>query len=209
MHIDMDAFFASVEQAINPTLKGKPLIVGSRDNQYHTVVCAASYEAKAFGISSGMPTAQAFKLCPQAQFVAADSAKYSYTSRKIYELLQNFSPGIEYASIDEFVLNPDGLELMFGAPEIMAHKIKDNIKQEFNLTCSVGIAQTRILAKLASKLNKPDGLMAIKEKGLLGVLENTPVEKLCGVGPAFKVRLNNLGVFNCLELLKTPKKLLT
>lgn len=121
------------------------------------MVCAASYEAKAYGIDSGLSSAQAFKLCPQAQFVAADSAKYIYTSRKIYKLLQDFSPQVEYASIDEFVLNPDGLELIFGAPEIMAQKIKDKIRQEFGLTCSVGIAQTRILSKLASKLNKPDG----------------------------------------------------
>src|SRR3989338_1416176 len=108
MHIDMDAFFASIEQVINPYFKGQPLIVGSRDNKFHTVVCAASYEAKAFGIDSGMPSAQAFKLCPQAQFIAADSAKYIYTSRKIYAILQGFSPQIDYLSVDEFVLNPDG-----------------------------------------------------------------------------------------------------
>jgi len=208
MHIDMDAFFASVEQVSNPTFKGRPLIVGSRDNKFHTVVCAASYEAKAFGIDSGMPSREALKLCPHAHFVAADSAKYIYTSRKIYEILQQFSPQVEYASIDEFVLNPDGLELIFGTPEIIAQKIKDRIKLEFTLSCSIGIAQTRALAKLASKLDKPDGLMVIDGKSLLEVLKATPVEKVCGIGPALKKGLNNMGVFSCLELLKTPKKLL-
>jgi DNA polymerase IV len=209
MHIDMDAFFASVEQVINPGFKGKPLVVGSRDNKFHTVVCAASYEARAYGIDSGMPSAQAFKLCPHAQFVAADSAKYVYTSRKIHEILQGFSPQIEYLSVDEFVLSPDGLELIFGPPEEMARKIKDEIRREFSLACSIGIAQTRIMAKLASKLAKPDGLLTVQNKGFLELLTATPVEKLCGVGPALKQGLNDLGVFSCLELLKTPSNLLS
>ena len=105
MHIDMDAFFASIEQAINPKLKGKPLIVGSRANKYHTVVCAASYEAKRLGIDSGMPTKEAFKICPHALFVAADSARYVYVSQRIFSMLQNYSYKVDYSSVDEFDLD--------------------------------------------------------------------------------------------------------
>ncbi|MFZ5800807.1 MAG: DNA polymerase Y family protein [Candidatus Omnitrophota bacterium] len=205
----MDAFFASIEQVVNPKFKGRPLIVGSRDRKFHTVVCAASYEAKALGIDSGMSTQEALKICPYAEFVAADSTRYVYTSRKIFELLQGFSPEVEYASIDEFVLNPGGLELIFGPPEVMAKKIKERIRQEFSLTCSIGIASTRILAKLASKLDKPDGLFIIERPGLLEVLKDTPVEKLCGIGPALKLGLNNLGILSCLDLFRTPQKVLT
>lgn len=208
MHLDMDAFFASIEQVINPKFKGRPLIVGSRDGRFNTVVCAASYEAKAFGIDSGMLTQEAFRLCPYADFVAADSARYVYTSRKIFELLQDFSPEVEYASIDEFVISPEGLESIFGPPEAMARKIKERIRREFSLTCSIGIAPTRILAKLASKLDKPDGLMAIEKQGFLEVLKDTPVEKLCGVGPALKAGLNNMGVLSCLDLYRIPEKVL-
>src|SRR4030042_969113 len=105
LHIDMDAFFASIEQAVNPRLKGKPLVVGSRDNKLHTVVCAASYEAKALGIDSGMPSDEAFKLCPDLKFVAAEQGKYIWTSEQILGMLQGYGFQVEYVSIDEFQLD--------------------------------------------------------------------------------------------------------
>ncbi|MDP2939061.1 MAG: DNA polymerase IV [Candidatus Omnitrophota bacterium] len=208
MHIDMDAFFASIEQMVNPNLKGKPLIVGGRQNRMHTVVCAASYEAKALGVDSGMFSSDAFKLCPNLEFVVADSAKYIYTSEKIGELLIKFSPQVERFSVDEFVLETKGLKQIFGKPEEMALEIKGKIKASFGITCSIGIAKTRLLAKLASKLNKPDGLVILNEKDLPKLFKNTPVEKLCGVGQSLKLRLNSLGIETCWQLFSTPKEIL-
>ncbi len=213
MHIDMDAFFASIEQAVNPRLKGKPLIVGGRlarlhsggQGRMHTVVCAASYEAKALGIDSGMSSAEAFRICPNLEFVVADSAKYIYTSEKIGELLINFSPQVERSSIDEFVLETDGLA---DKPKEIGEKIKAKIRASFGITCSIGIAKTRLLAKLASKLKKPDGLVILQENDLPQVFKNTPVEKLCGIGKSLKIRLNSLGIETCWQLFDTQKELL-
>ncbi len=205
LHIDMDAFFASVEQAVNPRLRGKPLIVGGRQGRFRTVVCAASYEAKALGIDSGMSSFEAFRLCPNLEFVVADSAKYIYTTEKIFEILKEFSPQVEQSSIDEFVLETEGLA---ETPEMIALKIKEEIRASFGITCSVGIAKTRLLAKLASKLNKPDGLVILQEKDLASLFKKTPVEKLCGVGPSLKTRLNSLSIITCLDLFNAPKELL-
>ncbi|HOX54625.1 MAG: DNA polymerase IV [Candidatus Omnitrophica bacterium] len=207
LHIDMDAFFASVEQAVNPHLKGHPLIVGSRANKYHTVVCAASYEAKALGIDSGMNTREAFQICPQAKFVAANSARYIFTSERIFELLQDFSPNLEYVSIDEFLVGLEGQEN--AKPLEVAKKIKQAIKKRFFITCSIGIAPTRILAKLASKINKPDGLKVIAPADIPGLFEGMPIEKLCGIGPSLKRQLNSLGIITLKDLFDTPEELLS
>ncbi|MDP8259651.1 MAG: DNA polymerase IV [Candidatus Gygaella obscura] len=198
IHIDMDAFFASIEQAVNPTLKGLPLIVGSRGNKNYTVVCAASYEAKRLGIDSGMPTKEAFLICPQAEFVPADSAKYVYTSEVIFEMLFKFDPNPQYVSIDEFQL-----DLRDTHPEEYV-KICNNIKRwivkEFNITCSIGVAKNCLLAKLASKLNKPDGVCILDKKTMEKTLKNTDVGKLSGIGKVTLERLNNLGFYTCLDL---------
>lgn len=204
LHIDMDAFFASIEQAVNPHLKGQPLIVGSRANKYHTVVCAASYEAKALGIDSGMSTREAFRICPQAKFVAANSARYIFTSERILELLKDFSPNLEYVSVDEFLVGLEGLK----GVEV-GRKIKQAIKEKFFISCSIGIAPTRILAKLASKLDKPDGLVVIEPKDIPEVFNCLPVEALCGIGPSFKARLNSLGILTLKDLFETSRELLT
>lgn len=205
-HIDMDAFFASVEQAINPRLKGRPLIVGSRQSKYHTVVCAASYEAKRLGIDSGMPTKEAFRICPEAIFIAADSAKYLYVSNQIFELLKAYPATLHYSSIDEF-------DLEFGARAkneliAIARDIKCAIQKEFQLTCSIGIAPNWQLAKLGSKIGKPDGLAFIDTHNYTEILQDMPVEKICGVGPALSNHLHKLGISTCGQLLKYPKKLL-
>ena len=166
LHVDMDAFFASIEQAVNPRLKGKPLIVGSRGNRMHTVVCAASYEAKACGIDSGMPSAEAFKVCPNLEFVPAEQGKYIWTSEQIYQLLQGYGFEAIYASIDEFQMDigqaPDPLAL--------AQDIQRRIQEAFNVTASVGVAKNWLLAKLASKLNKPNGIAILTEENLAEVL---------------------------------------
>ncbi len=209
MHVDMDAFFASIEQQVNPTLKGKPVIVGGRNNKYRSIICAASYEAKALGIDSAMPSWKALQICPQAVFVAADTAKYIYTSDQIFEILQKFSPQVEKFSIDEFFLPIDGCEKFFGSPENMAQEIKQQIKARFGLTCSMGVAPTRITAKLAAKMKKPDGLVVFKTKGeALAVLQNLPIEKICGIGERLRERFNRLGIQTCGQLAEYPNQLL-
>lgn len=208
LYIDMDAFFASVEQQINPALKGRPVIVGSRDKKYKTVVAAASYEAKAYGIDSGMPTWKAFKLCPHAAFVACDSARYTYVSREILALLEPFSPDIRHTTIDEFDLAVDGLEPHFGSFLTLGRIIKDRIKEAFGLTCTIGIAPTWILAKLACKLNKPNGLFLLTEANLNEVIQEVPISKVCGIGPALTRYLGALGITTCDRLKNTPQNVL-
>ena len=178
LHIDMDAFFASIEQAINPRLKGKPLIVGARASKMQTVVCAASYPAKILGIHSGMPSRQAFAICPSCQFVVADQGKYIWTSEQIFELLKGYDLPLNYASIDEFQLDVSG----YPDPLELAQKIRAQIYANFNITASVGVAKNWLLAKLASKLNKPDGISLINDANLEQVLRQTPLDKLCGMG---------------------------
>ncbi len=178
LHVDMDAFFASIEQAINPRLKGKPLIVGSRGNKMRTVVCAASYAAKALGICSGMPSRQAFAICPNLEFVSADQAKYIWTSEQIFALLKGYDLPLNYASIDEFQMDLSA----HPNPLTLGKEVKEKIYANFNITASIGIAKNWLLAKLASKINKPNGLTLINAENFETVLRQTSLDKLCGLG---------------------------
>jgi len=196
LHIDMDAFFASIEQAINPRLKGKALIVGSRGNKMHTVVCAASYAAKALGIHSGMPSQEAFSICPNLEFVAADQAKYIWTSEQIFDLLKEYNLPLNYASIDEFQIDLTS----HPNPVNLGKEVKEKIYANFNITASVGIAKNWLLAKLASKLNKPDGLTIINEQNFEQVLRQTPLDKLCGMGGKNGASLMASGLKTCWDL---------
>ncbi len=196
LHVDMDAFFASIEQAINPRLKDKPLIVGSRGNKLHTVVCAASYAAKVLGIHSGMPSREAFSICPKLEFVPADQAKYIWTSEQIFELLRGYNLPLNYASIDEFQLELSG----YPEPLKLAKNIKEQIYANFNITASVGIAKNWLLAKLASKLNKPDGLTLIDDSNFEQILKQTPLDKLCGMGGKIGAGFISQGLKSCWDL---------
>ncbi|MFH1191234.1 MAG: DNA polymerase IV [Candidatus Omnitrophota bacterium] len=196
LHIDMDAFFASIEQAINPRLKDKPLIVGSRGNKMHTVVCAASYAAKALGIHSGMSSREAYSICPKLEFVAADQAKYIWTSEQIFQLLGEYALPLNYASIDEFQLELAG----YPDPLNLAKKIKEQIYANFNITASVGIAKNWLLAKLASKLDKPDGITIIDDSNFEQVLRQTPLDKLCGMGGKNGASFIASGLKSCWDL---------
>ncbi len=196
LHIDMDAFFASIEQAINPRLKDKPLIVGSRGNKMHTVVCAASYAAKALGIHSGMPSREAFARCPNLEFVAADQAKYIWTSEQIFDLLKGYDLPLNYASIDEFQMDLAGCQ----NPVSLGKEIKESIYANFNITASVGIAKNWLLAKLASKLNKPDGLTLINDENFEQVLRQTSLDKLCGMGGKIGANFIASGLKTCWDL---------
>ena len=202
LHIDMDAFFASIEQAVNPKLKGKPLIVGTRNNKLYTVVCAASYEAKALGIDSGMPSKEAFKLCPNLEFVPADQGKYIWTSEQIFSLLKDYGFEVVYASIDEFRMDianePE--------PQNLAKAIQRQINKTFHITASIGIAKNCLLAKLASKLKKPNGIATLDESNLEEILAQAPVGRLCGVGEKTESLFEALGIKTCFDLYqKTPK----
>ncbi|MDD4940174.1 MAG: DNA polymerase IV [Candidatus Omnitrophica bacterium] len=204
LHIDMDAFFASIEQAINPRLRGKPLIVGSRENPRQTVVAAASYEAKRMGIDSGMPSAEAFKICPDLQFVAADQSKYIWTSERIFELLKEYGFTACNASIDEFQMDiKDTPE-----PGNLAENIRQKIHQKFHITASIGIAKNGLLAKLASKINKPNGIAILTAENTQEMLAKTPVKKLRGVGPKTQLLFATLGIETCLDIYQKPPQFL-
>ena len=201
LHIDMDAFFASIEQAINPRLRGRPLIVGSRTSRLHTVVCAASYEAKAYGIDSGMSSKEAFQLCPNLAFVPAQQGRYIWTSEQILELLKGYGFEVCYASIDEFRMDI----LDTPNPESLAQDIQKQIHKALKITASIGIAKNSLLAKLASKINKPNGIAILTQKNLAQILAEIPVQKLCGVGEKSGQVFHLLGVKTCLDLYqKTP-----
>jgi DNA polymerase-4 len=202
LHIDMDAFFASIEQAVNPRLKGKPLIVGSRGNKLHTVVCAASYEAKRLGISSGMSTRDALNICPALEFVPAEQGKYIWTSEQVLELIKGQGYPVDYVSIDEFRLDVGSLK----NPVSLAKSIQEQIYANFNITASIGIAGNCLLSKLASKLNKPNGIAQISPDNLVQTLNNTPAGKLCGVGAKTEELLDAQGIKTCLDLYqKSPR----
>lgn len=207
LHLDMDAFFASVEQAATPKYRGRPLIVGSRGRKYQTVVAACSYEAKKFGVESGMPTAAAFRLCPYAEFVSADTAKYLYTSDEIYNLLKNYPCPVERVSIDEFFLEVSHLDLPRAAK--IALEIKQKIREKFHITGSIGIAASKLLAKMAAKSQKPDGLVILKKEAVAEFLKDRPVEKIPGVGPQMKKNLNGMGIFTCGQLAQINPEVLT
>ncbi len=206
LHLDLDAFFASVEQAANPIYRGKPLLVGSRGRKFNTVVAACSYEAKAFGICSGMPTRAAFRLCPWASFVPADSAKYIYTSDRIEKILRSYSDQMERASIDEFYLDLS-YRGVSGAVKA-AQEIKCRIKDCFSITASVGIAPVKIIAKIAAKAKKPDGLLVLEEKDVQDFLERLAVEKVPGIGPQLKNQLNSMSIFTCGQLKRADPAVL-
>ena len=204
----MDAFFASIEQACNPRLKGKPLIVGGREDRRRTVVCAASYEAKRMGIDSGMSCKEAFKICPYAEFITADSAKYLYVSNRIYEMLKDYSPQVEQGSVDEFYLDITGEDKRFGSYEALAGQIKARIQRSFCITGSIGISLNRLMSKIAAKLNKPDGLFLLKEEDISEILTRLPVEKIPGIGRQLTKRLNDISIYCFSDLEKKTKEFL-
>jgi len=204
LHIDMDAFFASVEQAINPRFKGKPLIVGTRGNKFNTVVCAASYEAKRLGISSGMSTREAFQICPHLEFVVAEQGKYIWTSEQVLQLVRGFGFETAYISIDEFQADIGSDTL----PQALAENIQKQIYANFNITASIGVAKNCLLAKLASKLNKPNGIAILTEENLTPVLAKVPAKKLSGVGPKTEPILTGLGINSCLDLYRKSAEFL-
>ena len=200
LHIDMDAFYASVEQLDHPELRGKPVIVGGSSNR--GVVSAASYEARKFGVRSAMPIFQAKKRCPQGIFVPVRMARYKEMSNQVMEILERYSPIVEQVSIDEAYLDITGRKRLHGSPEAIARRIKEEIRRVTSLTCSVGIAPNKFLAKIASEANKPDGLTIIPTKEASKVAQSLPMGKVPGVGKENgRSQLAKLKVINLGDLL--------
>jgi DNA polymerase-4 len=193
MHIDLDAFFVSVEQVENPQLKGKPVVVGGKP-QGRGVVASASYEARAFGLHAGMPLATASRLCPQAIFIQGSFPKYRRASEGFMTILASFSPYLEPMGLDEAYLEATGFESIHGSARRMAVKIKQRIKDELGLTASVGIASGKVVAKVASELSKPDGLLEVAEGKEGSFLAPLSIAKLPGIGKKAEQKLKSLGI---------------
>jgi DNA polymerase-4 len=198
LHIDMDAFFSSVEQKRHPELVGKPVVVGGGgDPTKRGVVSTASYEARKFGIHSAMPLRTAYKLCPDAVFLPVDYEEYSRVSGRIKEILREFTPIIEDVGIDEAFLDISSIDK---PSEEIAKKIKRRIKDETDLTCSIGIAPNKLLAKMASDMQKPDGFTIIKDEDVESHIWPLPARKLWGVGPKTETYLKEMGIKTIGEL---------
>lgn len=206
MHIDMNAFFASVEQQANPKLRGRPIaVVGSHGR---TVITTASYEARKFGVRTGMSKWEALRACPPLVFVVGDNRKYTYTSSRIIEMMKDYTPLVEVFSIDEAWLDVTHSLGIFGSAVNIAYQIKARIRHSFGITCSIGIAPNKLLAKLASDMRKPDGLTIIEPGDVSLVLEKIPVSDLCGIGRKMERHLALLSIKTCGQLGRADEHML-
>ncbi len=208
LHVDLDAFFAAVEQRDRPELRGKPVIVGGGGPNQRGVVSAASYEARRFGVRSAMPLRTAGALCPQGIFLTVDGAKYGRVSTQVMAILRRFTPQVEPNSIDEAFLDVHGTEALWGPPESVAVAIKSAIVDELQLTASVGVAATKLVAKIASDLRKPDGLVVVQPGTEAEFLAPLGIERLWGVGAKSRQVLAEYGVHTIGDLAALPADLL-
>lgn len=206
IHVDMDAFFAAVEQRDNPELRGCPVIIGGTGPR--GVVATASYEARKFGVRSAMSSLEARRRCPQGIFLPSDHKKYSRVSQEILHIFADFSPLVEPLSLDEAFLDVTGMEGLFASPVDIAVKIKARIKAELDLTASAGVAPNKFLAKLASDMNKPDGLMVIRPEEITAILADLPVNRLWGVGKTTAQILIKLGLKTIGQVAQAEPELL-
>ncbi|MDP2600267.1 MAG: DNA polymerase IV [Deltaproteobacteria bacterium] len=206
-HVDLDAFFASVEQIKNPKLKNKPVIVGGR-NSRRGVVAAASYEAKRFGVTTGMPWQQARQKCPNAIFLAADFEAYAEYSEKVQNILNDMAPVVAQASVDESYLDLTGCERIYGTFRRAAEKIHGAVFADTGLSVSIGIAGSQSVSKMASKLAKPCGMMEVPKGAEAKFLSPFPVETMPGIGPQIGERLKSMGILTLGQLAAIPSSLL-
>ena len=196
LHVDMDAFYASIEQLDNPALKGRPVIVGAdpRQGLGRGVVAACSYEARKFGVRSALPISRAWKLCPEGAFVRLRMERYVEVSHEVMEVLRRFTNLVEPLSIDEAFLDVTGSTTLFGAPIQIARAVKKQIREATGLTASAGVAPNKFLAKIASDLKKPDGLVLVEPGDVQAFLADLPISRLWGVGPKTEIRLREMGL---------------
>lgn len=207
LHIDLDAFFASAEARRRPDLRGRPVIIGG-DPDGRGVVSSASYEARACGVRSAMPMAQAHRRCPHAVFLRGDFAYYGELSRGFRAILDDLSPTVEVASVDEAYLDATGISRAPGPPVTLAAAIKARLRADLGLTASIGVAPNKTLAKIASDLRKPDGCVAVEQGAGAPFLAPLPVGRLPGVGPKAQARLAALGIRTLGDLAATPPAVL-
>ncbi len=206
-HVDMDAFFVSVEELFDPSLKGKPVVVGGKADQ-RGVVAAASYAARKFGIHSAMPLRTAARLCPHATFVEGIPARYREYSKKVFAVLNRFSPLVEMASIDEAYLDLTGTERLHGPPMRAGHALHEAIREATNLNCSLGLASSRLVAKVTSDQAKPNGVLCILPGNEARFLAPLEVRKIPGVGKKTEAALHQLGIRYVGDLGKLDESLL-
>ena len=206
IHLDIDAFYPSVEVIDNPSLKGKPVIVGG--GKERGVVSSASYEARKFGVHSAQPIAKAIRLCPHGIFLPVKMSRYKEVSEKVFDIFYRFTPLVEPLSIDEAFLDVTGSIRLFGQPEDIAKKIKQIIFSEIGLTISAGIAPSKFVAKIASDIDKPDGLTVVRADDVRYFLDPLPVKKMWGVGKVSQQILSQLNIQTFNDLRQTPVKIL-
>jgi DNA polymerase-4 len=209
MHVDLDAFYASVEQLRRPELRGKPVIVGGAGvDGERGVVAAASYEARPFGVRSAMPLSRARRLCPQAIFIPCDFQAYREASKSVFAVLDRYSPVIEPIALDEAYLDLTGEEALLGPPDAVARRLRDEVKARCGLDLSIGVAVCKLVAKVASELRKPRGLVVVPDGNEAAFLAPLPLGKLPGCGPATVVKLERFGVRTIGDLAALPDPLL-
>jgi DNA polymerase-4 len=208
MHIDMDAFFAAIEQLDNPAYRDKPVIVGA-DPRGRGVVSTCSYEARKFGVHSAMPIKEAYQRCPQGIFIPPRGDRYAQVSREIMNVLGEYTSLVEPLSLDEVFLDLTGSETLFGPAAEIARRIVARIDKEIGLSASVGLAPNKFLAKLASDLEKPKGFVIITRENTLAILENLPVSKIWGVGPKTEAQLKEMGIKTIGMLRRVAPAILT
>jgi DNA polymerase-4 len=206
LHVDMDAFFVEVERLRNPALAGRPVVVGGAGRR--GVVASASYEARRFGVRSAMPTGRARQLCPGLVVLPSDHGEYHRVSEQVFEIFRGFTPLVEGGSLDEAYLDVAGLRLHYDDPVQIAHAVRSEIRRRLHLPASVGIAATKLVAKLASEAAKPDGVRHVPAPATLGFLHPLPVRALAGVGEATHAALEGMGVTTVGDLAGIPVALL-
>jgi len=205
--IDMDAFFAQIEQRHNPSLRGKPILVTGGPGR-HAIVTTASYEAKRLGVKSAMSLPEALQLCPHAEIVIGNPDKYIDYCYRLLNIYKEFTDLVEPYSIDEAFLDITAVQRLFGTPEQIGNKIKVRIKKELDLTCSIGIGPNKLIAKMSAEWNKPDGLTIVKPEDVPQIIWSFSVEEMVGVGRKMKAHLNSLGINTIEDLAKYPAYLL-
>ena len=206
LHVDMDAFYASVEARDDKTLAGRPLAVGGAGPR--GVVMSASYEARAFGVRSAMPSVRARRLCPDLVFVPPDFDRYQAESARIMSIFESFTPLVEPLSLDEAFLDVTGAERLFGSPTEIAHRVRERVREERSLSCSVGVAPNKFLAKLGSARAKPDGVIVVPAGAVRAFLDPLPVTDLWGVGEQTAAALDRLGARTVADLVGLPEGVL-
>src|SRR5512137_1981267 len=203
LHLDLDAFYASVEQLDDPSLRGRPVIVGGPSNR--GVVCAASYEARRFGVRSAMPTSQARRLCPEGVFLHPRFSRYGELSDRVFAIYRRFTPQVEPLSLDEAFLDVTASRALHGDGPSIAARIKREVREETGLAVSAGVAEVKLAAKIATDLGKPDGLVVVPPGGVADFLAPLPVGRLWGVGGVTETALRRIGVTTIGDLARLPE----